>query len=111
MRAVELARYDLIVIDPDEMAGMGGYAFCSWFKQQFAHGEAQLPEGWRAPQRHDAANGGHRHQLVARRGAPPSEPTAACRSPSRRSALLTQSSAGCLLASAAARRARASVSL
>ena len=32
-------RYDLIVIEPDGMLGMGGYAFCSWFRQN----EATLP--------------------------------------------------------------------
>ena len=32
-------RYDLVVVEPDNMPGMGGYAFCSWFKQE----ETTLP--------------------------------------------------------------------
>jgi CheY-like chemotaxis protein len=31
------ARYDLIVIEPEALPGMGAYAFCSWFRQQMAH--------------------------------------------------------------------------
>ena len=34
-------RYDLIIVEPDQMPGVGGYAFCSWFKQN----ETSLP-GW-----------------------------------------------------------------
>lgn len=32
-------RYELLIVEPENMQGMGAYAFCSWFKQN----EAQLP--------------------------------------------------------------------
>jgi CheY-like chemotaxis protein len=44
-----VVRYDLLVVEPDGMGGMGGFAFCSWFRQA----QPTLP-GWQAAQRSKA---------------------------------------------------------